>query len=223
MTDHMPAFRASDREMRYVGQDLAAGRDPLDLASRSDLPCSNDIVVGRSLSGVHETTRERLVAALAERGMTTLASVDELTARMIAHAGVDPLVATWLASISFDSAEVQNGDGVALVVVDLASAYDDPGSLNRVEIGADTAWFSKGMLTMPCVPETLVQVLTGGPLTALVTHPVLDSHPFVIDAIHNGGDRCQVHVSFENQWIDIRPLTIQRLAEVMPAIEGKRD
>lgn len=219
MTDHMPAFRASDREMRYVGQDLAAGRDPLGLTGRPDLPCTNDIVVGRSLSGVDEATRDRLVAALAERGMTTLSSIDELTARMIAHAGIDPLVATWLAAISFESAEVQDGDGATLAVVDLASAYDDPGSLNRVEIGAGIAWFSNGILAMACVPETLVQVLTGGPLTALVTHPVLDSHPFVIDAIHNGGDRCQVHVSFENQWIDIRPLTIRQLADVMPAIE----
>jgi hypothetical protein len=204
--------RAPEREVGYVLDEYEAGRDPLGLSLTGDAGERAAEVVARALRGADGRTGAALIDALRQRNITTVQALDELTARLMLWRGVDPLTLTWLSTISAELAEAHDADGTPLASIDMTSSHDDGGSITRVDLGQGAAWFSFGMIDMPGLPETLASQLRGRPLRELLTHPVLDAHPFTIEVIDNSPENARVTVSYEHQWIEIRAVTTEGLA-----------
>ena len=216
-----PALVVPEREIGYVLDEYEAQRDPLDLASRDDPGEDAAAVATLAITGADDDTIHRIAIALRARKLDTIAGLDQLTARLIAWKGIDPLVLAWLAAVSAELGAVRDMAGETVATVDLASSYEDAGSLNHVEISEGVAWFSAGLLAMAPIPDALATAVIGKPLTTLLSHPVLDAHPFVITDIDTDEDRSRIQVSYDDQWIEIRAVTVAELANMLRLQRGE--
>ena len=129
----------------------------------------------------------------AVRSMVTqrMLRLDEVTARLLHHAGINPSIAAAIAMLtSSDIHEIQfERDGAVFARLGLAT---------HVRLGVAGWWDpprSKLAHLQPVVPETMQPSYLGGPLHDLVSHPAIDDLPLRIEAIETEGRHGHVTVS----------------------------
>lgn len=117
------------------------------------------------------TVCRRMLAGIVEVPRGPRMPMDRVTATMLASLGIDPWAA---ARIAHEAAGVGivdgHGDRVALLLPDAMkhTIHDDRHGLT-LRSGEVVR------ITIPPVPESAITAATGGPLAALVSHPVLDA------------------------------------------------
>lgn len=216
-----PRFHVPGREIGYVLDEYEQQRDPLGIGETGDPGQDVHMVVRRAVEGVDAPTTQKLIDALRDRSIETVAGLDQLTARLMVRCGVDPLVMTWLAAVSADIATTEDADCTTVATVDLSVPYDDGDTVTRADLGGNAFWMSPGVIEMNPVPETISTIVVGGPLAAVLSHPVLDAHPFLIRSIDTENGRSKVTVSYEDQWFKIRAATVEELANMLREHRGE--
>jgi len=162
-----------------------------------------------ALKGVDGATRSRAACSLrAMMGDSSLgrtdrtSDVDAVLASLVAHLGVDPLVAAWLARCSTgDVLDIQRPDGTtAPLSVQVHRTFAAVGA-TMFHFAPHCTWHSGGMVHASALPDTLLVCSTGLPLREIVSHPALDGHALTVE-------EATIDAS-----IPIMPLTVIRTVE----------
>jgi hypothetical protein len=145
--------------------------------------------VDAGLRGLDDAARARVSRSLITlMGDVSLGPVgppsdmDAVLARLLAHLGVDPLMTAWLARVA--SGAVVNVNHPSGFVSPLALLTQGMGS--AFEFHRHVHWQPDGIVTLRMrsdlntegldqIPETVAAAAVGQPLSALVSHPVLDA------------------------------------------------
>lgn len=175
-----------------------SGDDPLGVSADNMVLTERNLRVRRvteeALDGVDEDLAHRVSESLARRlsGTKTIGNpqglmpIDPLFAQLVAHVGVDPLVATWLA-IKSGIVDLDDEDtGYLLGRVDGTCHGGDHTTRGSIALKRDgrTFWHQQGHLVLPGRhPDSVSDALVGGPLTRLLSHPVLDSWNLTIVSV----------------------------------------
>lgn len=192
--------RAGDDPLRVVQgrRGTSLGRVPSQ-TDRGDWPGDWDVnprapgpiakAVEAALLGMDDATRARI-----SRSLNTLmgdaslgpagdpSDVDAVLARLIAHLGVDPLMAAWLARVSSGSVVAVNhpsgfASPLALITLGMGNAF---------EFHRHLYWQPNGIVSIRMrsdldadgfdhIPESVAAAAVGRPLSALISHPVFDA------------------------------------------------
>jgi len=162
---------------------IAVGDDPLGIGRTEDYEVVKTAVLA-ALRGADRIQSTALVAsmetmmALQDRDHV---GIDIITARLIAHLGVDPLTLAWLA-MDGDDLHLKIADGV---LIDHQTDDDPMTPATTIHLGNGRWWESKGVVTIDEVlPDSVLAASIGRPLATLVSHPVLDAHDLVIADAH---------------------------------------
>lgn len=205
--------------MRYTFDDdsiaaLSEDReDPFALFSQGPDDARGQIA--DALSGRYDSMRQGFIEHLRARRAD---GIDEITARLLSHMGIDPLAMAVALSITKD-------DG--LHVMD-ADAHEEDDSLvymkdehnhrqAEIMLSPDVTWCATETLKIRNMPETTAIAANGRPLQDLVSHPVLNAYGYRIEDIRsarlNGMDCHQVILPMRTH---VR-LTLEQLALHRPA------
>lgn len=186
----------SDVAVLRTSRMVERGIDPLGIGLEHDEQLKRArAVVERSIAGVDDATRERLVEAVQGQLARTrtignprgVMPLDPIAAQCLAHRGVDPLVAVHLAldigMVAFDDEKT----GHQAASVDGTSPADQAGT--EMTVG-DASWTQRSnwetvrlIVARSVLPSTMHAIVEGRPLRELVSHPVLDRHDLAIVAI----------------------------------------
>jgi len=160
-----------------VVQAIRHGVDPLGLQHG---PTGHDEVAARidlALCTIDDESRRRLVRSLGQivsvRRMPET-DVDELSARLMAHMGLEPITVAWLSALC-DGIHVLSDDHQGpVVIIDHHNHPTDWDCETALLIGLKSWWQARGMISVPAIPDTLAHQITGRPLRGIVSHPLLD-------------------------------------------------
>lgn len=141
-----------------------------------------------ALEGLGPDVSRDLAMQLRPRGGTTdhvdkLERIDPLTARMMAAQGVDPLVLGWISEMSGNLITLASDDDTHF---EMGSRGIGEDSETSVAIGCDVFWEASdywGSVLVPSLPQTLVQACVGSPLSAVLSHPMLDPLDLMITRV----------------------------------------
>lgn len=207
----------------HIGADLAGkvldalqqDDDPLLIAQWDDHGEADRIehAVGTALRGANPAETRRLVRSLERRRLKSIRGIDDLTANLMAHAGVDPLVMAWLAEIDGSYAQLQGAKPYA--TLDQQSTHEDGHNVTGVRIGASVTWYACGTLVLDGMPQTILAAAPGRPLRAIASHPLLDDRPFTIQDVDEDG-----LVQVSGGWDGVNTATPSSLAVI--AMPGRR-
>ena len=170
------------------------GDDPLGIGDRvteqTDAEAENLMML--ALLGMDEATQLRVATSLralmtnSRFGRTDRASdLDEYMAPILAHLGVDPLAVAWLSRCSTgESLMVCRPDGgnTPLGMAPHRSFHDTDLPITFAFAPGFT-WCTRGVLTVPNLPSTLLSACVGRPLSDLLSHPALThAHAIISEA-----------------------------------------
>jgi len=133
--------------------------------------------------------------------------IDETTAALMASAGVDPLVLTWISVIASYWATL-GGGGRYLFTVGTRAVGPEAETMTTVAAGVQ--WHASGSVLIESLPETILATLVGRPLSTIVSHPLLDERGLTITEV----TRC------ESGWLQIdtdltlEAIEVERLVEL---------
>lgn len=145
--------------------------------------------VEAGLRGLDDATRARVSRSLFMlMGDVSLGPVgrhsdmDAVLARLLAHLGVDPLMAAWLARVASGAVvSVNHPSGfaspLALLTQGMGSAFEFHRHIHWQPDGIVTLRMRSEMNSegLGDIPDTVAAVAVGQPLSALISHPVLDA------------------------------------------------
>ena len=137
----------------------------------------------QAIEGVDGETAGRLVKSLERwtRKSNAVCPIDRITAQFLAHAGLDPLVLTWITTILGQLTLTDDDDMEELAYITRDQSPADELNAGSVHIGDGTYWRICGeVLIEHRFPATLSVAATGRRLRDVVTHPVLDMYPLSI-------------------------------------------
>lgn len=207
----------SELDWRMVS-DLALDNDnPLMLGENGDeTPTSQ--VISEALLDLGER-RDAVAASLSrayaakERYADGRRDIDWLTAGLIAHVGLEPLMVAWLAA-TCDSIYIFDEDKNQILEID--SRVNPTESLTcgtMVVLGPNVVWEACGTMIVTNIPDALVLAAPGRPLASMVSHPLLDPLGLVINHVELPRD----NVGAELQ-TNMRPIfpTVAELAQLEP-------
>lgn len=167
----------------------------------------NDIVEGRNpamFKAVDKIVRDH-----------HLPIIDQITAEIGYHIGIDVVAALALAVILDKHSEIQNADQD---LVFLISAWEPSDVLNPVNctwLAPKIRWTPRGVII--ALPETLATASIGRPLSQIVSHPVLDRHPLTITGVSmESYSRIILEVD-----ADRKPISAEALIAMRPAIKAQ--
>lgn len=138
-------------------------------------------IIGLALSG-RMPVQAYLAASLLEERYHSgdMDLIDRLMARMLAHTGIDPVITTWLATISQREFEIYREGESFRSLRPIAIIHGNSSDLTSLEVGPGTTWMRGGSLILTGVPMIADVSGTKRPLSSLLTHPVLDSEGLTI-------------------------------------------
>lgn len=131
--------------------------------------------------------------------------IDPLFAALLAHEGIDPLVAVWLSLQAgiLDISDSTTGFQIAKVMGANPPDHAD----NRSEIVLkECAWTQKGILYAPALPETVTDLIVGRPLREVVSHPALDRFDLTIVRTDQREDVIHIHTDHVPRAADVDDL-----------------
>ena len=159
--------------------------------------------VQEALSGRIHPDMDRALRSMAAQRMLQM---DEVTARLLRHAGVNPVVAAALAMLTtsiLNEIHLERDDATFATV----------GLSTYVSLG-DAGWWEPARDRLAhldaIVPDTLHESYVGEPLSRLLSHPALDDLPLVITGLE-GDSHGHVELS------GVRRLD-EELATYLPAV-----
>ena len=128
--------------------------------------------------------------------------LDRITAALLADACCDPLTAIALAI------ELQSDAVIECSATDDMVATIDPWCGGTVvHLSDDVRWCATGRIHVQQVPLSALSAAIGGPLSAVVGHPVLDRFPLVVTAIEGQEDeRATIVVDADDSHIPLEEL-----------------
>jgi hypothetical protein len=174
------------------------GDNPLDLQTPDRMTRQSTDQIQKALIRPNPDQMQRMAQSLETAHGTTdfsrgspdaTGDLDEITARLILHQGLNPLTVAWMAR-SGEGVEVMIG-GETMAEVDIWTAADDPDCTTRVHLGRDVSWLTRGALALVdhTVPDTVACALPGRYLTTVFRHPVLDGMGLTVSEVDTGGGR----------------------------------
>jgi hypothetical protein len=183
----------SDVVVLRTSRMVERGIDPLGIGLKHDEQLKRArSVIERSIAGVDDATRERLVNVVRDQLARTrtignpqgVMPLDPIAAQCLAHRGVDPLVAVHLAldigMVAFDDLKT----GYQAASVDGTSPADQAST--EMNLG-DASWTQRSnwgtvrlIVARRVLPDTMHALVGGRPLRELVSHPVLDRYDLSI-------------------------------------------
>lgn len=136
----------------------------------------------RALSGRDTEILQNVSRALKREGRQILPGIDKITGQVMMHQGVHPLVFFWIATISQGMAGLANDENGPLMSLDITKDYDDSECLTSVSFKGDICWYARRILIMPAGPLSVINAAVGKPLAKMISHPILDRHPMIIES-----------------------------------------
>lgn len=104
-------------------------------------------------------------------------AVDRVTAAILAHMGVDPLVVAWLVRVSngFGIVDDATGQDLGYLCNDVRPGRMD--STSSMQLGPTAFWHGEGSIGVDAAtfPETVATSCRGRPLRTVFSHPALDA------------------------------------------------
>lgn len=201
--------------------------DPLSLRQGGDIPHDAIAAVNHALDGLDRGRAERLATLLAIRYAVRLGidppegwgdhrlrdsgAVDIVTASLLVHHGIDPLVTAWIAHDA-RTAEIIDPD-TDEVAASVCSRFA-PGRANNetvVSLGGNAFWYGTGHAGVIGLPSTVAASCVGRRLADVVSHPVLDGFALVVEDVEEHDDIVCLRVD-----ADMRALSPQDLLRLSP-------
>jgi hypothetical protein len=212
---------------------IRGGTDPFGL---TPVQLSNDGhvvgVVNRAAHGLDASTAARIAAHLAsmradeashadERHLRTDGgSLDRLSAELLAHLGVDPLIVDWAAWISLGlSLQHDHANMGGYVCVDTPPGGE--GTTTNLHMSPGVLWHGEGSIAIEgaSLPDTVSAACAGMPLRRVFTHPVFDRHDLTIREVSHVNDHLWLVLD-----ADMRALTPEQLIAIAPhGVRPSRD
>lgn len=158
--------------------DMLVGRaredDPFCVFSQG--PDDADMQIHEAITGMHDSVRRRFLERL-ERQRDD--DIDELTARLLVHAGIDPVaMAVAVAFMGDEGVYVIRDDDGDHEICDVRSEKNHQNGY--VELSDEVRWNFDGTVIMPPLPHTVLAALPGKKLHEAIAHPIMDAFPHTI-------------------------------------------
>ena len=122
-------------------------------------------------------------------------AIDRIASLVMAHMGIEPLMAAWLSEINRGDFVLHGDDRRIDVKVTIRGT--------SVSLGKDVQWRTGGSIEIPQLagaPDTIMGVLEAGRFRDLVSHPVLDAIPLETRFILTGAEgEFIVHVGIHDE------------------------
>jgi len=196
------------------------GDNPLGISLKGDdgLPEARD-TLEKALLGVDAATAAAVATSIAVRLSNTRTignprggmPVDTLIAALMAHRGIDPLVATWTALEIGVLALDDTTTGLQAASIDgTTPCLPSIASLTEVTLG-EHVWQQRGrLLTTARIPHTIQGHCQGRQLRDVVSHPVLDQWDLPIEKIREHDSHTALNVTQR-----MRAATVEDLVSAM--------
>lgn len=180
----------------HVSDDVV--RRVIELADQDENPLGIDDPVVRgadameravhaALRGMDADTASRVARAL-ERLLSARADptcdIDEITALLLAHSGIDPLAVAWLSAACGGVEVLDDDDMDATITVDAdIRPHESILCETTTRIGDHAWWKAGGVLMLMDVPASTVTAAAGRPLRQILSHPVLDCYDITVATV----------------------------------------
>jgi len=141
--------------------------------------------------------------------------IDLVTARLIAHAGIEPMMVAWLAAMCGGTLYIRDADRSALIDVDTQfKPHETRTCGTQLAIGDMASWQSCGTVLVDGIPDSIMVAAAGRPLSAIISHPVLDPLGLTIARVElaEGDGEAELQTDFEH----VYP-TVDELAGMEPS------
>lgn len=191
-----------DKDYRKVIEAAKAGNDPLGIGDGSngtEIAQAQAAIeaVHAALDGMDAETAERVIASmlLLEGGGTRsignpqgLPSLDRITVELLAYMNVDPLAVAWLSLLCQGIRIIDADTDAEMADIDGHLPPTDDMTDTTVTLSQDIVWRATGKLIVHGMPDSMALTAVGRPLREVVSHPVLDRHPFTVVEVETGSD-----------------------------------
>jgi hypothetical protein len=206
----------------------AISDDPLSMTENGRIPDDAHSIVNQALDGIDRTRAAHLAAALAARYAARLGldapegygdhrlrdagAVDLVTAHLLTHMEIDPLVCAWIAN-DVRTAEIID-DETFEVVANVCSLHAPGRGTNEttVRIADGVTWYGTGHVGIESLPHTIAATCGGRMLSKVLSHPALDPLHLRITAVEEHADTTTLSVD-----ADMRALSPSDLVAMGPA------
>lgn len=194
----------SEFDWRIVSDLAIQGDNPLGLGENGDETPTLDVIVD-ALLDLGER-REAVAGALATIQSTCghlgngRRHVDLVTARLVAHSGLEPLMVAWLSAVR-NGIHMTNENGSDVLEIDARTTPAESQTCGTmVVLAPDIVWEARGTMLVAYLPDAIVAAAAGRPLVDIVSHPVLDPLGLVIEEAELAGDddHARLHVNVEH-------------------------
>lgn len=170
--------------LNRVNQAADRGDNPLGLGVGGDeTSTSKRIITALQDLGEH---RDAVAASLQnmaaddDRYSDDIRHIDEVTAKLIAHIGLEPLMVAWLSALG-DGVTILDEEMSDIVVIDAnADPHDGQSCRSMVNLSAHVTWHSCGIVSVLHLPDTITIGSVAKRLSRIISHPVLDAYDFNI-------------------------------------------
>lgn len=115
------------------------------------------------------------------QGFGTVDRLDVIGARLMAHVGIDPLVLTWISTVTRSHCPLFDRDDDQAAEVGTRTIGVD--SETSVAIGARTVWDCTGRIIVKGLPDTVLATAPGRRLSHVLSHPLLDPLEITITGV----------------------------------------
>lgn len=118
------------------------------------------------------------------QGFGTVDRIDRIGARLLEHAGIDPLVLVWLSTVTRNYCPLSSKDEN---IIEMGTKAIGENSETSVALGMDAIWDCSGAVAVRTLPDTIAATARGRPLSEMISHPVLDGMPLVVTDVEDTG------------------------------------
>lgn len=202
--------------------------DPLTMIEDGRIPDDAQDIVNQALDGIDRTRAANLATALAARYAVRLGldasegfgdhrlrdagAVDRVTATLLQHMEIDPLVCAWIAN-DVRTAEIID-DETFEVVAHVCSLHAPGRGTNEttVRIADGVTWYGTGHVGIESLPHTIAATCDGRMLREVLSHPALDPLALRITSVEEHPDITTLSVD-----ADMRALSPADLLAMGPA------